>query len=196
MKVSRGFTLVEALVGLTLAALAVAVIVVVMAPMLNAQNTVATAAARLDRSIALDGAMRRLLSAAAPIRVAGDDHRVLFEGNAKSVDWIVGSWGRPFAAGLYEVRAVISDNGKTSRVDIMVRPFRADDFAKDGRDWTVDTTFAAPGARLRYAGGATTAWKDEWRGENGWPSIVAFDQDGDGPQPGLLIPLAAPAVES
>ncbi|MBI1339404.1 prepilin-type N-terminal cleavage/methylation domain-containing protein [bacterium] len=208
---ANGFTLVELLIGLAVGSLAVLAAGLGLNASIAARDAGAEASRTVERMIAARTLAHRLLEAAAPIRMeagdAGEPDRWRMAGDASQARFVAELWGDVGAAGLWEVEIALAPDEVGTRLTVLgrlfdPRPPSAGDAERGDRPPQPPEPFqrfaeasAAPGAALSYAARATDgslAWSDIWRGEDGWPLMIAFDPDGPGGSPAFLAGLPQP----
>ena len=190
----RGFTLVEVVLALSIAA---AVLVIVLGGLrvgLAAWSKGEARAARLDHARGVLVLLERALASAFPYRFVSEEQReprILFEGRPDQVTFA--TLAPPFPAAAVAFTAVNLSSevaGLTLRQQILPNPLALD------RVGPVLVDPETAGVRFRYLGGEPGAWHDEWdmSREEAIPRAVEITlvsrAGGGGPQV-LTVPVRA-----
>ncbi len=197
-----GFTVFELMIGLAVGSAAIMLAGAGLAASASANGRAVAATRQMEDYGAAFSLQQRLLAQAVPVALDASatesidpkQPQGVFKGDASSVSFVTTLWNTPHSSGLWRIDLAIESKPQQTLVQVFGRPYsRQDQPAKAGELELLSSTPTGKDALFRFAKQAADGltWTSEWTAQSGWPFMIAFDPDGEGPAP----PLAARLVD-
>jgi general secretion pathway protein J len=186
---SRGFTLIEVLIALGIAAAALGITFGAVRVGLAAWHQGEARAESLQHTRSVVAMLEHVVGGAHPYRTgAGDSGHVVFEGESERLDFVTTAPAIPPSAPIafVAIRLARDESGLTVRQGVL--PAR--DPLEGTRPSLSDPTVT--GLRFRYLRMEDGAWNERWNGadEQGLPAAVEITvTTARGPGPPVMIPI-------
>lgn len=206
---SRGFTLVELLVALTILALMLGVTMNSLSFSLRTSGSVESAIADKEYTHLATRAFREQLRQAAPLlRVSTVGLKELdFDGGSNAIEFVAPLRGAGPSAGLHRIRFVIEQNrsfeNNRSRLVMHYRPYFADmtnthtaNNVAEGSAVVLDGFASARFSFSDVVTSATVDWTPEWRETKRLPDLVRLQVDYGPDVDQVTIPEAIVAIRT
>ncbi len=199
VETSRGFTLLELLVGMAVFALMAGVVLGGIRLGVKSWNAAAARSASVDEVRVVHALLRRQLSSALPLATSrAGGWNLVFEGNSGSVSFVSEMPGYVSGGGVHFVTLALDEGVDSDDLKLRWRPLHAVDADSPQDEALLARNLA--GLRLQYFGARTRnalpEWRESWQDSRTMPRLIrlTLEQKNGDAWPELVVALDLDAV--